>query len=285
MKESKFKDIVDDVAERVLMAAPIYQRLDLFEIIEKHEKENNLYLNDEDYELIAKKIKKQLNSYIKYRESKRSESKFKFSKSDEYSIVGIAFKDDRFKSYTAFYNKLTNLDNFLFEKFSAKYINLLMCDFSFVSRASADGGIDFLGKGNFQKLLNINGEELNLKSKDFSFRVVGQSKRYNPKHKIGTKEIREFLGSVKILQEAAHPNKESAWLGETEILNLIKLADPFLYLFVTTSYYSRDSIDLATKLGIYIVDIDDIVFDLITHDIGMSNGGYNSIEFEKWIKK
>ncbi len=284
MKESRFKDVVDDVAERVLIAPPIYQRLDLYDIIEKHDEENDLYLDDEDYKVIAKQIKKRLNNYIKYRESKRSEAKFKFSTSDEFSVVGIAYKDVRFKNYTDFYNKLIKLNDFLFEKFSAKYINLLMCDFSFVSRASADGGIDFLGKGNFQKLLNINGEELNLKSKDFSFRVVGQSKRYNPKHKIGTKEIREFLGSVKILQEAVNPNKENAWLGETNILNLVKLADPFLYLFVTTSYYSRDSIDLAAKLGIYIVDIDDIIFDLITHEIGIVNDNYNSVEFEKWIK-
>ena len=91
------------------------------------------------------------------------------------------------------YDYIFNLDNNLFELFSSQYIKLLLCDLAFVSRASADGGIDFPGKGNFQKLLSINGEELNLKSKDFSFRVIGQSKRYNPKNKISTKEVRKFL--------------------------------------------------------------------------------------------
>ncbi len=285
MTESKFKIASSVISEKIILSTPNYDRLDIFDQIEKYESVENEFFGEANYPKIARLVKRKLNTYIKYRESKKSICKFEFSKTDEFSLVSIVKRDKRFNAYTDFYYKLISLDNLLFEKFSAKYVELLMCDFSIVSRASADGGIDFMGKGNFQKLLNLKGEELKLKSKEFLFRVIGQSKRYSKKNKIGTKEIREFLGSVKILQEALNPGKVSAWLGETSVLNEIRLADPFLYLFITTSYFSADSILLSDKLGIYTIDIDDIIFDLITHDIGMKNNEFNAMKFENWINK
>jgi hypothetical protein len=285
MTKSEYKLHSVNIAERIMLTPPIYEKLDIYEIIEKYETESDIFLEDKDYFKLAKKIKRSLNEYINYRELKRSISKFQFSKSDEFCLIGLSIKDKRFKCYTDYYHKLISLDDALFEKFSVKYINLLFCDFAFVSRRSSDGGIDFLGKGNFQKLLNLEGSEVNLKAKDIVFKVLGQSKRYSPNHKIGTKEIREFLGSVKILQEALNPGKVSAWLGETLILENVRLADPFIYLFITTSHYSKDSIDLAQKLGIYTVDLDDLIFDLITHNVGIEENKLNYSKFVEWIKK
>ncbi|MBZ4044330.1 restriction endonuclease [Flavobacterium hibisci] len=263
---------------------PTFKSLNLNDEVERYAIKKSLTLSPEEQKKVLKQTKKNLKNYIESRTQKGSFSKFNFSVSDDDFIVGIANTKKEFEVFPDFLRYMINMNDNDFEKFSSKYIQLHFCDFGFATRKSSDGGIDFIGSGTFKRLVNIADKPVDLKNKNLSFRMVGQSKRYKPENSIGPKEIREFLGSVRILQEALHPNKESAWLGQTDVLNKIKLAEPFIYTFLTTSYYSDDAVDLANKLGIYIYDIDDMIFDLIEHKVGIKSNKFNVIDFEKWCR-
>ncbi len=264
--------------------SPTLSPLDLKSKVDDLDKSKSLYLSATEFSHVLRSLKKHLAKHVDSRIDKGSQAKFEFLKSDDDFITGIANIKKEFSVFPDFYRYMTNMPDNDFEKFSAKYINLHFSDFSFATRKSGDGGIDFIGNGTFKKLQNFSGTLVDLKNKNISFRIVGQSKRYKPSNAIGPKEIREFLGSVRILQEAANPNKVNAWLGQKDVLSKIKLAEPFIYTFLTTSYYSDDAVKLATKLGIYIYDIDDLIFDLIENNIGIFNDKFVVTHFEKWCR-
>jgi hypothetical protein len=264
--------------------SPTNAHLNLNDKIDEYDKANSFFLSPAEHDSVLEKTKKLLLKYIDSRKEKGSISKFEFSKSDNDFIVGIANLNNIYSVFPEIVRYMIRMADDDFEKFSGKYIQLHFSDFAFVTRKSGDGGIDFMGNGVFKKLLNLSGTPVDLKNKTMSFKIIGQSKRYKPENPIGPKEIREFLGSVKILQEALHPNKESAWLGQQEVLSKLKLADPFIYTFLTTSYFSEDAVSLSNKLGIYIYDIDDMIFDLIENSIGITNDKFNVVAFEKWCR-
>ena len=265
--------------------SPTQSSVDLKKEIYEYDKSYSLNLLNEESDYLISALKRNLRNHIESRKNKGSQAKFEFSTSDDDFIIGIANIYPKFSVFPDFYRYMKSMSDGDFEKFSANYIKMHFSDFSFVTRRSGDGGIDFIGSGTFKKLQNFAGTFVDLKNKNIGFRIVGQSKRYDPKNPIGPKEIREFLGSVRILQEAANPNKVNAWLGETKVLNMIKLAEPFIYIFLTTSYYSDDACDLSDKLGIYIYDIDDLIFDLIEEDIGITKNKFDVVLFEKWCRK
>jgi hypothetical protein len=266
---------------------PTVQSAKVSDYIQNHEpiKNSSINLSDEDFKIILKKVKKNLSNYITYRADKGSVSKFCFSKTDDDYIVGIAKSDPRYEVFPDFVRHMERMSDSDFEKFSGKFIQLHFCDFAFVSRKSKDGGIDFIGNGTFKKLLNMAGKPADIKINTLFFRMLGQSKRYKVTNQIGPKEIREFLGSVKILQDSLNPSTENAWLGQKEVLNKMKMADPFIYTFLTTSYYTKDAVALANSLGIYIYDLDDMIFDLIENDVGIKNGKFNSVVFRGWYEE
>jgi Restriction endonuclease len=276
------KEIYFDI---VTSFSPTNYHLNINDKIDEFDKAKSLFFSTIEHDSLLASTKRMLAKYIDARKEKGSISKFEFSKSDSDFIIGIAKLNPVYSVFPEIVRYMTRMADNDFEKFSGKYIQLHFSDFAFVTRKSGDGGIDFLGNGIFKKFLNLSGTQVDLKNKTMTFKIIGQSKRYKPENAIGPKEIREFLGSVKILQEALHPNKESAWLGQKEVLNKIKLADPFIYTFLTTSYYSEDAVSLANKLGIYIYDIDDMVFDLIENSIGIISDKFNVVAFETWCRK
>ncbi len=285
-KSLDFNQFAKELSYEILKTtSPTNDKVNLRKKVSSFEVEKGLTLDDQGIETLLKKTKQNLQKHLAYRVKKNSIAKFEFSKTDDDFLIGIAAKDAKYNVFPRFYHHLIKMNDYLFEKFSGKYIELLFCDFSFVSRKSSDGGIDFLGKGNFNKVLNIKGLPVNLKSKDIAFKIIGQSKRYKPENAIGPKEIREFLGSVKILQESTNPSKVSAWQGQMNVLEKVKLADPFLYIFITTSYYTKDAVDLANKLGIYIFDIDDLIFDLIDNNIALTGTTVDLAKLDEWIKR
>lgn len=275
------KEIYFDI---VTSFSPTITKLNLNDKVDDYDKANSIFFSASEHSSLLGLVKKLLVKYIDTRKEKGSIAKFEFSKSDNDFIIGIANLNPSYSTFPDIVRYMTRMADNDFEKFSGKYIQLHFSDFAFVTRKSGDGGIDFMGNGVFKKFLNLSGTRVDLKNKQMSFKIIGQSKRYKPENAIGPKEIREFLGSVKILQEALHPNKESAWLGQKEVLSKIKLADPFIYTFLTTSYYSEDAITLSNKLGIYIYDIDDIIFDLIENSIGINANKFDVVAFETWCR-
>ncbi|HLP50591.1 MAG TPA: restriction endonuclease [Chitinophagales bacterium] len=261
-----------------IVAANINDYIENFEPIKK----NALVISGQDQKRILVKLKRILKEHIEYRSTKGSLSKFFFSTTDDDFIVGISNIDNKFEVFPEVSRHMSSMTDNDFEKFSGKFIQLHFCDFAFVSRKSKDGGIDFIGNGTFKKLLNLAGQSVDLKMNNLLFRMIGQSKRYKTTNHIGPKEIREFLGSVKILQDSINPSRENSWYGQKDVLTKIRMADPFVYTFLTTSYYTVTAVDLANSLGIYIYDLDDIIFDLIENSIGLDGGKFNSAKFKSW---
>jgi len=257
----------------------------LMDKIDQYITDESIYLEDEELKFLIEHIQRNLRKYIDNRYAKGSLPKFDFSTTDDTILIGLAKKDPLYETFPDYYYYLIAMNDQLFEKFSAAYVKLHYCDFAIVTRKSGDGGIDFLGQGVFKKLFKLDDQSLTLKNSQLTFKIVGQSKRYKPENPIGPKEIREFYGSVKILQSSMDPNYESAWRGQKDILNYFKLADPFIYTFITTSYFSDEAIILSDKIGIYLYDIDDLVFDMIINKIGLVDNKFSSLEFNAWIDK
>lgn len=285
IKSEELNKLGKDLYFKILSTfKPTFPAINLNDEVEMFLDEKKLTLSASEESKILRQTKKLLTNYIDSRAHKGSFSKFTFSDSDDDYIVGIANLKKEFEVFPEILRYMTRMNDNDFELFSSKYVQLHFCDFGFVTRKSSDGGIDFIGSGTFKKLVNIADKPVDLRNKNLTFKMVGQSKRYKPENPIGPKEIREFLGSVRIFQEALHPHKESGWLGQQDVLQKIKLAEPFIYTFLTTSYYSEDAIELSNKLGIYIYDIDDIIFDLIEHKIGITNEKFNTADFEIWCR-
>lgn len=262
------------------------QDLDLNKGFDKYLSEKKIFFDEEeDFEILLKSLKRKIENHIQYKENKSSLAKFSFSSADDNVLIGIAKKKPEYKIVPSIVRYLITADDKDFELISAVLINHLLTEYSVVTRQSADGGVDFIGKGDFSKVIDPELNTILSKKKNVIFRVVGQSKRYNPKSiKIKTSDIREFFGSAKLLQNALDSNYLSGWMGDSSILKEIRLADPFLLVYLTTTYYSDDAIELAEKLGILVYDIDDLAFEIVEHTIGVENEVFDEVKFLKEIK-
>ncbi|MCK0159638.1 restriction endonuclease [Allomuricauda sp. F6463D] len=285
-KSKEYKLHVQDYFFEILERFNPSQNLDINQGLDKYLSNKKVFLKEAEFNDALKSLKTKLRNHIKYKINKSSLSKFEFSKSDDNLIIGIAKRNPVYKETPAIVRYLLNCDDKDFELISAVLVNHLLTEYSVVTRKSADGGIDFVGKGDFSKAIDPKIDTVLSKKNNVIFRVVGQSKRYNPKSvKIKTKDIREFYGSAKILQNALDEHYLSGWLGDSKILSEIRLADPFLLVYITTTYYSSDSIALSDKLGILVFDIDDIAFEIIEHSIGLDNNEFDEVKFLREIKK
>lgn len=163
-----------------------------------------------------------------------------------------------------------------FEQLSGKILLLLKVDTPFVSRRTADQGIDFFGRVSFGQIIKPSflpgGAEKNM-----SVWLLGQAKHY-PETKIGTGEIRELVGSVELA-------RAKIFAGTVDPLSELtaRLCDPIIYIFFTSGRYSRDSIDLISKSGVLSFDGLQIGQFLADHGIGLVDGAFDSASFEKWL--
>lgn len=286
IKSKDYKIHVDNFYFLVLEEFNPTQDLNLSNRFDKYLSEKKVFLEEKEFEQALKSLKRKIFNHIQYKANKSSIAKFEFSKVDNDVLIGIAKKKPEYKLVPSIIRYLITADDSDFEIISAVLINHLLTEYSVVTRQSADGGVDFIGKGDFSKVIDPSLTTVLSKKNNVIFRVVGQSKRYNPKSiKIKTSDIREFFGSAKLLQNALDSNYLSGWMGDTSILKEIRLADPFLLVYVTTTYYSDDAIELADKLGIIVYDIDDLAFEIIENSIGINDDIFDEIKFLNEIKK
>lgn len=285
-KSKDLNDLSHEISHELIATIKPTNTIQITKFVERYIQNRGDTISNKDFDSLVQKIKNKIRKYIVNREERNSNSKFYFSSSDDDFIIGIAEKVKKYELFPTYYRYLITVDDQKFEKIAAAYIKLLFGESSIVTRRSGDGGIDFLAKGLFSKITSKKLGQLISTKYNIVFRIVGQAKKYDPsKIKIGTKEIREFFGSVKILQYAIEPNYNSAWMGANEILSNIRLADPYLFVFISTSYYSEDAALMAQNLGVYLFDIDDIVFDLIDREIGMHQNEFNTEKFNIWLSK
>jgi len=155
-------------------------------------------------------------------------------------------------------------------------LELLKVEKPFVSRQTADQGIDFFGRVPYGKILQPSflhpGAE-----KHIAVWLVGQAKHY-PDSNIGTSDIRQLVGSVELA-------RAKVFAGSTNPLSELttRLCDPIIYLFFTTGRFSRDSVELLSRSGVLAFDGLQIGQFLADHGIGLAADLFDQVLFDRWL--
>lgn len=145
----------------------------------------------------------------------------------------------------------------------------------FVSRRSADQGVDFFGRVPFGEIMKPSaigsGAERQLK-----LWLVGQAKNYSASQ-VSTKDIRELVGSVNLA-------RSKTYAGSIDPLSKLEMrtCDPVFFLFFTTGKLSKDAWSLLSKSGVVAMDGAQLAVFLADHGVGVVNGRFDEVEFRNW---
>jgi len=154
------------------------------------------------------------------------------------------FEDNKIPEY------IMNLDANNFEIVSGILFKKIFNNLSFEeNRQGCDDGIDFYGyyssDGEVSELTNFFQK---------STWYIGQVKKYSYKNTIGTKYIRELLGTVELA-------KHNIWSLKDSYSNInIQQNEAIIPIFLTSSRYSSVVIDISNRLGIKLLDDIDLIF-------------------------
>lgn len=118
---------------------------------------------------------------------------------------------------------------------------------------SRDGGIDFYG--NFISQSCATNSESLTDFLDINSWYIGQAKYYKFENKIGTSYLRELIGTI----ELAKKNIWATAAGHNHFTS-IKHYNHIVPIFLTSSYYSRDSYKIADEFNIKFFDSIDLFF-------------------------
>lgn len=168
------------------------------------------------------------------------------------------------------------LGNDDFEVLCARVLSLWRVEKEFVSRRSADQGVDFFGRVPFGEILKPSaighGAERQLK-----LWLVGQAKNYSASQ-VSTKDIRELVGSVNLA-------RSKTYAGSIDPLSQLEMrtCDPVFFLFFTTGNISKDAWSLLSKSGVVAMDGAQLAVFLADHGVGVVNGCFDHVEFLSWV--
>jgi len=163
-----------------------------------------------------------------------------------------------------------------FEFLCGRVLGLLKVEEGFVSRTTADQGIDFFGRVPFGEILKPSaiphGAERLLK-----IWLVGQAKHYHATQ-VSTKDIRELVGSVSLA-------KSKVYAGAKDPLSDLQMrtCDPVFFLFFTTGTISRDAWDLLNKSGVVAMDGTQLAVFLADHGVAIKNDKFDPGTFIDWM--
>ena len=139
----------------------------------------------------------------------------------------------RLRANKAYYIRaFSDLSNDDFEVLCARVLSLWRVEKDFVSRRSADQGVDFFGRVPFGEIMKPsaigNGAERQLK-----LWLVGQAKNYSASQ-VSTKDIRELVGSVNLA-------RSKTYAGSIDPLSQLEMrtCDPVFFLFLQPESYQR----------------------------------------------
>ena len=159
----------------------------------------------------------------------------------------VAAKDRRRWSVSINEAILGNTSPTEFELLCGKVLGLIGVDKPRVSRAARDEGIDFFGQ------LNIVAEKFIFDvsatvEKQLNVWLVGQAKHY-PEGQAGTPDLRHLFGSVQLARAGVFATDSFT----SQQLKL-RVADPVIFLFLTTGALSRDAWQICRKAGLVAMD-------------------------------
>jgi len=172
-------------------------------------------------------------------------------------------------------NAFRNISDIEFETTSSRILSLWRVEKDFVTRRSADQGIDFYGRVPFGQIIKPsaigNGAEKQLK-----IWLVGQAKNYSATQ-VSTKDLRELVGSVSLARSKCYAGSKDP-LSELDM----RICDPVFFLFFTTGNISRDARDLLKKTGVIAMDGSQLATFLADHGIGLVNQVFDLERFRSW---
>lgn len=177
-------------------------------------------------------------------------------------------------SYAAQIDKLSPLD---FESLCCGLLELIGVESPSTTRRSGDEGIDFFGRMPLpsSKLQEVLGPNLAHK---IYFWVVGQAKHYQ-RTTAGTPELRDLFGSIELAKAGVTNPIEQVLKGER-----VRVADPVVYLFVTSGRISSQGKLLLKSSGVYGVDGEMIGTFLSDHAVGIdATGDFSESIFTNWV--
>ncbi len=162
------------------------------------------------------------------------------------------------------------------EQLCGNILHLLHVEKAFVSRRSADQGIDFFGRVPYGEILKPSFLDAGAE-KHIAVWVVGQAKHY-PDTAIATGDIRQLVGSVELA-------RAKVFVGNIDPLSdlTVRLCDPVIYLFVTTGRFSRDSLHLLSRSGVLAFDGLQIGQFLADHGVGIVGDAFDPVAFDNWL--
>ena len=168
---------------------------------------------------------------------------------------------------------INNLDANSFEIVSSLLFKKIFNNLLFEeNRQGCDDGIDFYGYYNSDGEV---GKITNFFQKNTWY--IGQVKKYSYKNTIGTKYIRELLGTIELA-------KHNIWSLKDSYTNLnIKQNEAIIPIFLISSRYSSVVIDISKRLGIKLLDDIDLIFWLTILYKGNLDTLQNDVE--KWSYK
>ncbi|MXN64769.1 hypothetical protein GR183_07610 [Stappia sp. GBMRC 2046] len=188
----------------------------------------------------------------------------------------IASAKERRANTFEFISEFSTLTPNEFEILSGRVLSLFNVEKGYVTRVSADQGIDFFGRVPFGELLKPSaitpGAEKQLK-----IWMVGQSKHYQATQ-VSTKDIRELVGSVSLA-------KSKVYAGSKDPLSDLQMrtCDPVFFLFFTTGDISRDAMDLLSKSGVIAMNGEQLAMFLADHGVGLVENRFDARTFRSWL--
>lgn len=196
-----------------------------------------------------------------------------FIKSLDPNTLNYIFDNDFLQRYRSVNKFITKIDDVKFESLCAYYVGLLGCADFRVTRRSSDQGLDFYGTHPFDKHSFFGP----VSEKSF---LIGQAKLYTSK--VGTAEIREFVGSIELLRRSLYSSDTYSYKFATELKHYT-LINP---IFISSSSFSTDAKELCQKVGIRMIDIVKLI-TLITSDnnIFHANNELNELAISQAISK
>lgn len=216
-------------------------------------------------------------------------ARFAINKSSGYFIHGSCFalpsdpadvvEAKKRRSHAWRYaSKISELNPIEFEALCCGLLAIMGVEQPSTTKRSGDEGVDFFGRIAIPATTLGPVISPNLASKIY-FWVVGQAKHYK-KTVAGTPELRDLFGSIE-LAKAGVTNP----IGDAAEDVRVRIADPIVYMFVTSGRISSQARQLLASSGVYGVDGEMVSTFLADNAIGVDDhGDFQDAKFDEWIR-
>lgn len=164
-----------------------------------------------------------------------------------------------------------------FELLCRKFIEIIGVKDAYVTRSTADDGIDFYGLLEGQSIFFPKDLKPTIQ-KQLSIWLVGQAKQYI-KSQAGTPEIRDLVGSVALGRSGVISTEKSPFPNLS-----IRISDPVFTILVTGGSLSSRAWKLLNRSGVIGVDGELLAAFLADRAAG-PEGGLDEEVFLEWLKE